>query len=102
MLMISGQYVIPLASDPFGYGWDLFGSADYRVDIGIIGVRFVWYSAATAIVVGHVIAVVLAHVVALRQFATPRAALWSQLPMLVLMVGYTLLSMFILAQPIVE
>ena len=24
-LLIQGQLIIPLASDPFGYGWDLFG-----------------------------------------------------------------------------
>ena len=29
-LLIQGQYVIPLASDPFGRGWDLFGTAGYR------------------------------------------------------------------------
>ena len=102
MLMVSGQYLIPLASDPFGYGWDLFGSASYRVDIGIIGVRFVWYSAAIAIVSGHVASVVLAHVLAERDFNGRRAVIWSQIPFLALMIGYTMLSLWILAQPIVE
>ena len=102
MLVVSGQYLIPLISDPFGFGWNLWGTADYRVDIGILGVRFVWYSAAFAIVSGHVVAVVLAHVLALRDCGTRRAALWSQVPSLVLMVGYTMLSLWTLAQPIVE
>jgi len=102
MLVISGQYLIPLISDPFGFGWNLWGTADYRVDIGILGVRFVWYFAAVAIVSGHVVAVVLAHMLALRDFGTRRAALWSQVPSLVLMVGYTMLSLWTLAQPIVE
>ena len=38
-LLIQGQYIIPLLSDPFGYGWDLFGTAGYRVDIGLVGAR---------------------------------------------------------------
>ncbi len=101
-LLIQGQLMIRLVSDPLGLGWDLFGTARYRPDIGIVGARFVWYTAAIAIVVGHVIAVYVAHVVALREFRDRRAALQSQLPMLVLMVGYTAVSLWIIAQPIVE
>ena len=54
-----------------------------------------------AIVVGHVFAVGVAHFVALRVFETSRAALRSQYPILVLMVGYTMTSLWILSQPIV-
>jgi hypothetical protein len=101
-LLIQGQLVIRLASDPFGFGWNLFGTARYRPDIGIVGARFAWYTAVGAIVPGHILAVYVAHVVALREYATRRAALRSQLPMLVLMVGYTRVSLWIIAQPIVE
>jgi hypothetical protein len=101
-LLIQGQLLIRLASNPFGFGWDLLGSARYRPDIGIVGARSVWYTAVVAIVLGHVIAVYVAHVVALREFRDRRAALRSQLPMLVLMVGYTVVSLWIIAQPIVE
>jgi len=27
LLLTAGQFVIPLASDPFGFGWNLFGTA---------------------------------------------------------------------------
>ena len=27
---------MPLLSDPFGRGWDIFGSADYRPDLAIL------------------------------------------------------------------
>ena len=67
-LLIQGQYIIPLISDPFGYGWNLFGTAGYRVDIAIVGARFAWYAAVTAIVVGHIAAVYLAHVKAIETF----------------------------------
>jgi hypothetical protein len=101
-LLIQGQLMIRLVSDPFGSGWDLFGTARFRPDIGIVGARAVWYTAVVAIVLGHVLAVYVAHVVALREFRDRRAALRSQLPMLVLMVGYTVVSLWIIAQPIVE
>ncbi len=100
-LLVAGQFIIPLVSDPFGVGWNIFGTAGYRLEIGVVGAKFVWYTAVIAIVVGHVIAVGVAHVVASRAFGSASAALKSQYPFLVLMVGYTMVSLWILSQPIV-
>jgi hypothetical protein len=101
-LLIGGQYIIPLLSDPFLLGWNLIGTASYRVDIGLVDPRLQWSVAVIAVVLGHVIAVWLAHVTALRTFSRPRAAVVTQLPLMALMVGYTMVSLWILSQPIVE
>ena len=101
-LLITGQQIIPLASDPFGRGWDLLGTAGYKLDIGILNAKIVWYVAVIAIVIGHVIAVYLSHITALWVFEDRHAALRSQIPMLVLMIGYTMISLWILSQPIVN
>jgi len=101
-LLLTGQYIIPAASDPFGFGWNLFGAATYKPDIGLIGAKFAWYMSVIAIVTGHLIAVYLAHRVALQLFSERRRMLASQLPMLALMVGYTMLSLWIIAQPTVR
>jgi hypothetical protein len=101
-LLIQGQYIIPLASDPFGFGWDLFGTAGYRVDIAIVDARFAWVTAVTAIVAGHVAAVYLAHVKAMQVLGARGVALRSQVPLTALMVVYTFVSLSILAEPIVE
>jgi hypothetical protein len=102
LFFLGGQYVIPLISDPLGRGWDLFGTAHYQVDIGLVTPRLQWSVAVVAVVLGHVCAIYLAHVTALRLFADRRAALRSQIPMVALMVIYTMLSLWILSQPIVE
>jgi hypothetical protein len=101
LLVTAGQFMIPLASDPFGFGWNLFGTAGYKVDLGAVSPYVFWYGAVILIVTGHVIAVVLAHVAAVRLFASARAAAASQIPMVALMVAYTMLSLWILAQPVV-
>lgn len=101
-LLIQGQYIIPLISDPFGFGWNLFGTAGYRVDIATVGARFAWYTAVIAILLGHVAAVYLAHVQAMRTLGTRHDALKSQVPLTALMVVYTFVSLSILAEPIVE
>jgi hypothetical protein len=100
--LIQGQLLIRLASDPFGFGWNILGTAHFRPDIGIVGARFVWFTSLIAIVLGHVAAVSLAHIVALRRFEDHRLAIRSQIPMLVLMIAYTMMSLWIIAQPIVE
>ncbi len=101
-LLVQGQYIVPLASDPFGFGWNLFGTAGYRADIGIVGARFAWYAALTAILLGHIAAVYLAHLKAMRLLPSRAAALRSQIPLTALMVVYTFVSLSILAEPIVE
>lgn len=101
-LLIQGQLVIPLLSDPFGYGWNLFGGADYNVNIGVINAKAAWFISVTAIVLGHVISVYLAHMIALSQTKVASRALKSQYPMLLLMVLYTATSLWIVAQPIVN
>jgi hypothetical protein len=64
-----------------------------------IPTAFIWYLSVGAIVGGHVAAVVLAHRLALgAQRARPILA---GLPLVVLMIGYTILSLWIIAQPIV-
>jgi len=102
LLLVAGQYAIPILSDPFGCGWDLFGTTLYRVDFSVVNAASIWYLSVGAIVVGHMVAVYLAHVMALRVYGDPRTALRSQIPMLVLMVLYTMSSLWILSQPIVK
>jgi hypothetical protein len=100
-LAMAGQYLVPLVSDPLGRGWDLFGTVNHFVRPGWVGARVVWNVSVAAIVTGHVAAIYLAHRQALQEFAGRRAAVRSQYPMLALMVGYTMLSLWIIAQPIV-
>jgi hypothetical protein len=96
-LIIQGQMIIPLASDPFGFGWDLWGTRGYRVDIDAVDMRLVWLVAVSGIVLGHAAAVFLAHRAALG--ASMRFV--AQMPLVILMIAYTVSSLWILSQPIV-
>lgn len=101
-LLIQGQLLIPLASNPLGLKWDLFGTAGFEPDIGIIDARVTWYVAIGAIVIGHVIAVWLAHRVALREYGSPRRAVIASIPLTVLMIAYTAISLSVIAEPLVQ
>ncbi len=99
--LLAGQLVVPLASDPLGLGWNLFGTAAMTIDVTVVNARTVWYIAVVAVVLGHIAAVVVAHISASRLFGNQRQAQRSQIAMLVLMVIYTMTSLWILSQPVV-
>ena len=100
LLTIQGQGIIPLLSDPFGFDWDLFGTAGYLIDINVITPGFVWWVSIVAIVSGHILSVYIAHIISLRRMPTSAQAVKSQYPMLALMIVYTATSLWIIAQPI--
>lgn len=96
-LIIQGQMIVPLASDPFGFGWNLFGAAGRPIDIDAVDMRLVWLVAVGGVVLGHAAAVLLAHREALSAAMRPV----SQMPLVALMIVYTVTSLWILSQPIV-
>lgn len=61
-----------------------------------------WATQVVLVVLGHVVAVVAAHGVAVRRYGGGAAARRGHLPLLVLMVGYTVLSLWIVSRPVVS
>jgi len=100
LLLGQGYQVIRMLSDPFNRGWNLFGTATFAGTPFIPDANVVWHVQVGLILAGHIISVYLAHVEALKVFATPRKALTSQLPMLVLMMIFTTMGLWILSLPI--
>mgnify|MGYP000103041789 CR=1 FL=1 len=97
LLLIQGQYGYQLASDPFGYGWDLFGTFDYAPNIQPFAPNTVWYIQVAVLVVGHVAGLAIAHDRAVA-ILPQRDALRSQYAMLALMVVYTVGGLWLLSQ----
>lgn len=95
-LLVEGQRMIPLLSDPFGFGWNIFGTARNTINETLISPEVYWRLQVAFIVVGHIIAVVAAHHVALRIYQDKKMSFLSQIPMIVLMIGYTVFSLWIL------
>ncbi|QHS09699.1 hypothetical protein [Sinimarinibacterium sp. NLF-5-8] len=102
LLLNQGIKIVSLSSDPFGKGWDLFGTQMLLRAPILPDLKFVWHTQVGLIVLGHIASVWVAHIEALRLFKTRAAAAWSQIPMLFLMVGFTTFGLWILAQPLQE
>jgi hypothetical protein len=98
LFIFQSQALGYLASDPLGDGADLFGTADWAIDYGVVGAELFWYLQVGFVVLGHVAALALAHDRALVAFPTARAAVRSQYYLLVVMIGFTSLALWLLAQ----
>lgn len=95
LFVLEGQGLLALLSDPFGFGWDVFGTADRTIDYALLSTATISYIQAGAIVAGHIAGVVVAHDRALALFG-PRDATRSQYPLLAAMVTYTVGGLFLL------
>ncbi len=98
LLVIQGQFVVPLLSDPFGRGWDLLGTASVFPNLTVLSPNTVWYVQAGALVIGHVAGLAIAHDRAITVFRDRSAALRSQYAMLALMVVYTVGGLWVLSR----
>ena len=80
-------------------GWNLFGTKEFRPNIAVIDAGFMWYLAVGAIVLGHVIAVYLSHLLAMQLAGSGIKAMMMNIPQTVLMIAFTMLSLIIIAEP---
>ena len=101
-LLIQGQNLIALLSDPLGRQWDVFGTAKFYPDISVVDAKLTWLVAVTAIVAGHVLSIWQAHRVALTWGLPTRRTALTTLPLTILMVAYTAISLMVIAAPMVN
>ena len=95
---IEGAAIVPVLSNPFGWNWNLFGTAEITPG-PLLSLGTVWVLMVGSILVGQVWSVVVAQRIALHVFADRRTAVRGQLPLLAGMVAYSILSLWIVAQP---
>ncbi len=102
-LLVNGQYALAAATDPMATGADLLNLGQFYVTTSFLNTResvsLIWQVQSGAIIAGHVIAVCVAHHMALDLWRDSRRAAIGQIPLAVLMVVYTFFGLWLLAQP---
>lgn len=88
LLWFETQNAVALASDPYGRGWDLFGTVGGGADYRSLSTGTIATVQVAAIVAGHVAGVVAAHDRAV-ELLPARLAGRTQWPLLAVMVAYT-------------
>jgi hypothetical protein len=95
-LVLEGQLGLVRLSDPFGVGWNLFGTADWVVNLSLLSPTAIWYVQVAAIVIGHVGGVVVAHDRAIAMFDRANAVR-TQYALLAVMIVFTASGLLILS-----
>ena len=94
--LVDGQYVIAALSEALGIG-------HIHVTTGFLNtpgpVRLIWLTQAGVVVAGHVIAILLAHALAMRAGHGTRRAVLGQTPLALFMIAYTVFGLWLLASP---
>lgn len=102
-VLVDGQNAAIAISDPFALGWNLFGTAQWHMTTSFLntldGVTLIFNTETVMIALGHVIGIVMAHVIATNLFESPRKAVLSQIPLAALMVFYTGFGLWLLSTP---
>lgn len=101
--MINGQYALVALSDPLGIGTNWLGLGPHFVTTSfqnsLAQIELFWQIRVGLIVGGHLLAVLVAHVIALDIYRGRRAAALGGAPLAVLMVCYTVLGLWLLSTP---
>jgi hypothetical protein len=95
LFVFEGQRALILLSDPLGTDANWLGTANRAVDFSLLTPTTIAVTQVLAVVSGHVIGVAAAHERAVSLFPR-RQALVGQVPLLVVMVGYTLAGLTLL------
>ncbi len=100
LLMTGLPRLIREASDPFGQGWNLLGTAG-AFDTYLPSPALVWAIEIFVIVGGHILGVMAAHRIALRLAPDRPSAIHSQYALTALMTVFTVATLWLLSQPLV-
>lgn len=95
LAVLEGQRTFILGLDPLGTGSNPLGLSTVDVNLTLIGATTIVTLQVVAVVIGHISGAIAAHDRAVRLFP-PQAAQIGQLPLLLLMVGYTTLGLSLL------
>lgn len=103
VFIVDLQRAVRATSDPFTLGWNLLGTREVHVMTSFLSdpwwVYAIWHTQVAVIVAAHVASVTLAHALALRLAGRGPAATRCQLPVLALMIGYTMFGLWLLSAP---
>ncbi|MBX3031588.1 MAG: hypothetical protein KF809_15685 [Chloroflexi bacterium] len=112
-LLVDGQRIVIAISDPLQQGWDLFGTAFFEPESAWLALGALWSIQVGAVIVGHIVGAWAGHAATagergdgsgrgrVARDTHRRATLRAQLPLALLMVGLTALTLWSLGQNLV-
>lgn len=95
---MEAQNILPVLSDPFGWGWDLFGTAGNRYN-PLLTLKTIWWLQLILIVVGHLFSVYISDITTRRLYQDSKLYKRAIMPFMVLMILYSTFSIWLISLP---
>ena len=96
--LVEGGAILPVLSDPFGWHWNLFGTSGMRPG-PLLPPSAVWTVMILFILLGQLWSLLTARRISLQLCGSERVALRSLAPLVLAMIGYSMLTLWIATQP---
>lgn len=93
-----GSKLVRLISDPFGWGWDIFGTARSPLTM-LVPIEYIWVVQVILVVLGNFAAVWLVNRAGYRMFGNRRQAIGATIPMVIFVALLSIAAMWLLSQP---
>ena len=93
-----GSKLVRLISDPFGWGWDLFGTSRSPLTM-LVPIESLWIAQVIMVVLGNFAAIWLVNRCGYRMFGNRRQAARAVIPMVIFTALLSIAAMWLLSQP---
>jgi hypothetical protein len=99
-LNMEGLKIIPVLSDPFGWGWNIFGTSGVKVSMmmSMVTIKDVQFF---IILIGLIVGIFISYRVSLQLFTDRKKILKIMLPVVAVIAGYSFINMLALIFPMV-
>ncbi|MEM9036939.1 MAG: hypothetical protein AAGA99_20280 [Actinomycetota bacterium] len=89
LVIFEAQELAARISDPLSQGWNLFGTATWRIDFTVVSTTTIAWVQVLAIVLGHILGVIVAHDRSVSWWSGRRAR-DTQYPLMAVMILFTM------------
>ena len=91
--------IIPLISDPFGFGWNLFGTVDFGRNLPHFDAKIAFLVLLISIMIGGVYSVIVSNVLIKQIIDSDRTYILSKLPLFVFFLVFMMIGVLLVSQP---
>lgn len=97
--LVDAQMIIPLISDPFGFGWDLFGTANFTKDLLIFNAKGAFLILVISIIIGGSCSAFVSNTIINQMIDSKRAFILTKLPLFIFFLTFMAFSILLISQP---
>ncbi|MFQ6071203.1 MAG: 4Fe-4S binding protein, partial [Methanosarcinales archaeon] len=99
-LFRESQNIIPVLSDPFGFGWDLFGTASWAMN-PILQISTIRYFQFFLVSIGLLYSILIAFKISKNTFNSQKEVFKSLITIIIILIAFSITGLYFMTQPMI-